>query len=110
MELHHDSFVVCVTSLRNEIQELIEILIDGMLVLEVRNGFKAVNSGNVGMGWTKLLFELLMEIFPINELVRLWVLFFPAEYSSCPLFRLSCLHVRQCPHNFSLIIGEIIRT
>jgi hypothetical protein len=53
-----------------------------MLVLEVRNGFKAVNSGNVGMGWTKFLFELSIDIFPINKTVRLWVLFFPSEYSS----------------------------
>jgi hypothetical protein len=81
-----------------------------MLVLKVRNGFKAVNSSNVGMGWTKLLFELLMEIFPINKLVRLQVLFFPAEYLSCPLFCSSCLHGRQCPHNFSLIVREIIKT
>ena len=53
-----------------------------MLVLEVGGGFKAGNSSDVSMGRAEFLFELSMEVFPVNKSMIIQTLFFPKEHST----------------------------
>ena len=68
------------------------------------------NSSNVGVGRAEFLFKLSTKVFPINKSVRLWIFFPPTEHLGSPLLCLSSLHVGKGPNNFSLVIGEAVRT
>ena len=79
--------MIGITSLRNQIQELIEVSIDRTLLLKVGGGFKAGDSSNISVGRAKFPFEFPLEVFPV----------------------LSSLHVRKGPDNFSLVIREVVQ-
>ena len=68
------------------------------------------DSGNVGVGRAKFLFEFSIEVFPVNKSIRLWIFFLPTEYSGSPLFCLSGLYVGKGPDNLSLVIEEAVWT
>ena len=110
MEFHHNSFVVGISGLRNQIQELIKVSINRMLVLEVGSGLKVGNSSNISMSRTEFFLKLLMKVFPVNKPVRLQVFLLPKEYLCSPHLCSSSLHVRKSPNNFSLVIREAVRT
>jgi hypothetical protein len=109
-ELHYDSLWVCIARFTDQIQKLVKVLVDGPLVLEIGGGLEAVDSGDVRMKRTKLLFEFLIELLPIYELIRSGILFLPSKHSGGPFSCPSCLHIRQCPYDFGLVIWEAVWT
>src|SRR5271156_2029910 len=109
-EFHHNSLRVCITSLCDQIQEFVKVLVNRTFVLEVRDGFKTVYGGNVRMSRGKFCLELLTEVFPVNKPIRPRAFFFPTENPSCPLSCSSRFHVRQSPHNFHLVVRKAVRT
>jgi len=98
MEFHHYGLWIGVTGFRDKVLEFIEVFIHRATLLEI-----------VCIDWTKLSFELVSEVFPINEFMvaNIFRLFLPSEYTSGPLGCSSCLHG---PDNFGLFVRKGVRT
>jgi len=93
MGFHHYGLRIGVTGFHDEVLEFIKVFIHRATLLEVGCGFQLVDGCRVCIDWTKLPFELISEVFPIDEFMVAYIfrLFLPSEYTSGPLSCSSCL-------------------
>jgi len=103
MEFHHYGLRIGVTGFRDKVLEFIEVFIHGATLLEIGCRFQSVDGCWVCIDWTKLPFELILEVFSIDEFIVAYIfrLLLPSEYTGRPLSCSSCLHVWHGPDNFA---------
>jgi len=84
MEFDHNGLWIGVTGFCDEVLEFIKIFIHRATLLEVGCGFQSVDGCQVCIDWTKLPFELILEVFPIDEFIIAYIfrLLLPLEYAS----------------------------
>jgi len=81
-EFHHYGLRIRVTSFHDKVLEFIEVFIHRATLLEIGCGFQLVDGCWFCIDWTKLPFELVSEVFPINKFMvaNIFQLLLPSEY------------------------------
>jgi len=112
MEFHHYGLWIGVTDFHDKVLEFIEVFIHRVTLLEISCGFQSVDGCWVCIDWTKLSFELISEVFPINKFMvaNIFWLFLLSEYASGPLGCLCSLHVWHGPDDFGLFVCKGFQT
>ena len=102
-QLDHNSLGVGVSTVLNEVSELVQIVVDCSFTLEVGGGLQCINSCSFGVERHKVPSELVFEVGPINK-AKMSRLNFVFELASCPTASASSFHVGHSPDDLGGIV------
>src|ERR1700761_36754 len=108
-EFDDNRFCVSITCLHNKVYKLVEVSIHRTVPLEVSGRLESVDGHRFRVSRAKFLLELIPEPLPVRER-RSFSDFLPLEDVSSPSPRSPRLHVGHSPHNFCLLVQEVVWT
>src|ERR1700761_2169047 len=108
-EFDDNCFCVGITCLHNKVYNLVEVSIHRTVPLEVSGRLESVDGCRFRVSRAKFLLELIPEPLPVRER-RSFPDFLPLEDASSPSRRSPRLHVGHSPHDFCLLVREVVWT
>jgi len=110
-EFDHYGFQIRVPGVRDEVSEVVEVVVDCPSALEIANPFQLVGCHGFRVEREKLGSEVGAEVVPVDEVVGSIICGgrFPAVDSVSPFLGLALVHESHGPADLRLFIRKIIR-